>query len=1179
MTRPTPPRISGAGKGATWGRATTFLALLALTSATSIVAAPVVLRGARLGWVIERALPAMRGRIEVGGGRWTWSTIYALLRERPAPLVLENVRVTDPEGVVVLRVGRAQVRLELRRAPVRVVLHDLRVENADWRFAGMARERKIGFLAAFEVVGAPPPGDRHRPDADAASATPSWELSIPDARLEGLGVELDFADWGLVLRDVHASAGLAFSQGGGPGPSPSPAMIATSRSGSAGPRAARAARADSFSFDVAGADALGGGRLRILGGARPLVLPFARARLDRVGTDPAAPDSLALVASGIATGASRLGLTAAFTGIYGRSSASRHPGLFLDARIDDAADAVRAVSSGRGPALGPGARLTLHFAGPFTDLEVKATLESERLGHGAAGLKLDRRGLTGDATFTRFALASLLPRQLAPFLGGALDGELRGHAGFDGAVALELLDLTLTRPTSAGAPRVVRAHVAGRLPLAPAPTPPDRRADLTLDLSGLRYSAGRIHLPELVVPLLGGRARAHGSVAIRDPLNAAWLDHPELELELSGERLSIEPLLGVTFVKGALDVRARVSGPLDRLAIALTLPRGASLSVLDERFTLPDHLLLGLADGVLSFPDVRLGGPRGSTFDASGGVGLPGPLAIDVAVRDFPIARVPGLAQAVRSPLDGAISGRLRLSGPPEQPAISGTLTLDPLTFQGQSLGAGTIVVAPAPRGAIWVRGHLLAGITAEARLSPGRSGLSGDATVTLTHVRLDPFVPGVIDLLDGSGGLRATGIVSGQVVARVRPGQPASADARLSELTLTATPLGSPDRSSAAAAPRAPMELHSDGELKMHAETGAGPLTVGPVRLRGNVGDFVLWSEHRDELARATLRGRLDLGALAPLSARWLDHQVGTLDVDLTATARVDRTAPVIAFRAPSLTGDVTVDRALGFRWTAMAGLPVDVSVPTGGRLRLTGTAVETTALAVDLRAANVAGGALRRIEANARIDARIGVGGRVEQPARGRARVSLDQIVAEVPALGPSPVRSEHGRLDVESRGARIDVVAVDLPARGAVRGLDAPGVHVTGATYAVRLTGDPRRHMTLSGEAEIEGARVRADALSAPPRPGASTAGRAAGAAPATEDAASALAARPEVARSALDLRLRARGGAVVVEIPHLPDLRVNLDLRVGGTVAHPTITGAPRGANLYSALLLRLGQLFH
>jgi hypothetical protein len=1171
MTRPTPSRTSGAGAGATWGRrATRLLALLALAFATSMVAAPVALRGARLGWVIERALPAMRGRIEVGGGRWTWSTVYALLRGRPAPLVLENVRVTDPEGVVVLRVGRAQVRLELRRAPVRIVLHELRVENADWRFAGMARERRIGFLAAFEVVGATRPGDRHRPDADAASATPSWELSIPDARLDGVGVDLDFADWGLVLHDLHASAGLAFSQGGGP----APATIAAARGGSGG---LRAARADSFSFDVAGADALGGGRLRILGGARPLVLPFARARLDRVGTDAADPDSLTLVASGIATGASRLGLTAAFTGIYGRSSASRHPGLFLDARIDDAADAVRTVSSGRGPALGPGARLTLHFAGPFTDLEVKAALESERLGHGAAGLKLDRRGLTGDATFTRFALGSLLPRQLAPFLGGALDGELRGHAGFDGTVALELLDLTLTRPNSAGAPRVVRARVAGRLPLAPPP--PDRGADLTLDLSGLRYAAGRIHLPELVVPLLGGRARAHGSVAIRDPLNAAWLDRPELELELSGERLSIEPLLGVTFVKGALDVHARVSGPVDRLAIELTLPRGASLSVLDERFTLPDHLVLGLAEGVLSFPDVRLGGPRGSTFDASGGVGLPGPLAIDVAVHDFPIARVPGLAQAVRSPLDGGISGRLRLSGRPEQPAISGTLTLDPLTFQGQSLGAGTIVVAPAPRGAIWVRGHLLAGITADARLSPGRSGLSGEATVTLDHVRLDPFLPGVIDLLDGSGGLRATGIVSGRVVARVRPGQPASADARLSELRLTATPLLGPDPSSAAGAPRAPMELHSEGELPMHGETGAGPITVGPVQLRGNVGAFVLWSEHRDELARATLRGRLDLGALAPLSARWLDHQVGTLDVDLTATARVDRTAPAIAFRAPSLTGELTVERALGFRWTAMAGLPIDVSVPSGGRLRLTGTAVETTALAVELRAANVAGGALRRIEAHARIDAHIGVGGRAEQPARGRAHVSLDRIVAEVPALGPSPVRSEHGRLDVESRGARIDVVAVDLPGRGAVRGLDAPGVHVTGATYAVRLTGDPRRRMTLSGEAEIEGARVRAEALSAPPRPGAATAGRAAGAAPATEDAASALAARPEVARSALDLRLRARGGAVVVEIPHLPDLRVNLDLRVGGTVAHPTITGAPRGANLYSALLLTLGRLFH
>jgi len=48
--------------------------------------------------------------------------------------------------------------------------------------------------------------------------------------------------------------------------------------------------------------------------------------------------------------------------------------------------------------------------------------------------------------------------------------------------------------------------------------------------------------------------------------------------------------------------------------------------------------------------------------------------------------------------------------------------------------------------------------------------------------------------------------------------------------------------------------------------------------------------------------------------------------------------------------------------------------------------------------------------------------------------------------------------------------------------------------------------------------------------------------------------------------------------VVDVPKIPDLRVDLDMHVGGTVKQPAVTGEPKGANVYSSLALALARLF-
>jgi hypothetical protein len=60
--------------------------------------------------------------------------------------------------------------------------------------------------------------------------------------------------------------------------------------------------------------------------------------------------------------------------------------------------------------------------------------------------------------------------------------------------------------------------------------------------------------------------------------------------------------------------------------------------------------------------------------------------------------------------------------------------------------------------------------------------------------------------------------------------------------------------------------------------------------------------------------------------------------------------------------------------------------------------------------------------------------------------------------------------------------------------------------------------------------------------------------------------------------LDLRVHSSGGAIQVDVNNLPDLRVDVDMHVGGTVKKPAISGSPTGANVWSRFVLALVRLF-
>ena len=1226
-----------------WRRAMKRIAygvLLVLAILIALAApAPWVIRGARFGTVVGRMLPATRGSIAVGGGRWTWGAVWELLHGRPAPLALDGLRVLDPEGTEVLRAAHVTVAVEMGRAPSRLVLHDLRVSDGLWRFASMRRERGVGFTAALESP---------RPAAPRARAVARASLfEIRGAVLDGVDTTFDLPGWGLSVARVHAHGNLALA----------------STPGAGGPDAhGRPARSSvSFTFDVSDADLGGGGVLRILDGRARVELPFSAGRIERVATSAGAPDDLQLDADEVATGTSRLSVHGAFTSLYGVSMPRKAPGIDLRAHLSHAADGLRAILARHRPALPvtvgvPDADFELAFAGPFDRLRITAAARAFDIGWRALSFRgvgfdlsvepaaararvsalafaspeggrlrfdadLDHFLVHGALALDHFATAPYLPVFLRPLAAGVLDGRLRGAVDLIGrSGTLDELALTLARPSGTSGPRRLRLTSARGA---------STRGTETVRIAGARYAEGTLTLPELGGAFAGGDIRARARIKLTDA--AGHLTPPVLDVDARVRRLSVTELVGPSFASGTLSFRARARGTLDGLDLTIDVPADQTVRVFGELCHLPPSTVVHAGDEGIVVPDFRLRGIDGTEIGLAGTIGREGQLGLTLDVRAFPLGMLPAVAEAAL-PFSGQLSGQLRATGSVRAPELAGEMTIDRATFQGRSIGGGRLVVTPRPGGAIHGVGQVIEGVSVEGTLAPQESGPRGVATMQLRSLRLDPF----LSMLPG--GITLAGVVSGTFEARVAPGTPSTAEGRLTELGLTLTS-AVPGARRPGAPPRVhTIELHAISDVRMSARAG-GPIRVEPARFAGSAGSVELWGESDQGGAQAGVRGRLALGAVAPLVLPWLSHLSGDLDFDIAAKT----TSPAIAASnaVPVVTGTVRVGSPIAFR---AAGLPFDARVNSGeirlddngvarldlpvtlgtGVLRLAGTVTEPAFTGEERRIALALDGELDahllalaapRLIATARGTARLD--GRAEGTAARpaiRARLRPGHIVVTLRALPVVPISVSGGQIDVGDHaatvsglvvaagvGAHAGVVAggvaggvagveaiigapadgaaelsygslmdprparIVLPVRGRVTATPIPPVVIDDARFALRADGDLTRRTRVSGEIALEKAHVPR-ALS-----------KAAAGAPSPASS-SPTASRPELARVDLDLTARSRGGAVTVEIPHLPNAHVDVDYHITGTAAKPKVAGKFEGANIYSSFLLLLRRIF-
>ena len=359
------------------------LAGLVALLAVVVVAAILFLQGERMAKLVNGVLPPMRGRIHFDSIRWQPRLLWDLVADRPTPMVIGGLLITDPEGTTVLDVPNLEVKIRLQPliAGGGIILSDLHVgPKSMWLFGRMKKLKGIGFLASFDPKTPPPPAP---PKPPGAPKEKGFVFQIVNADLDGFRVTFDFpGTWGFDLRDVHA-----------------PAWLLVDGEGFVG-------------WEATNLEARAGGYLRVL----TEELPFDRVEVKQVATLREYSDDIFLDLTDGRTGRSTLRGKGYFRGIYGADSVSA---INMHAEFDRGADALNAVAKPHGiTGLGIGGddvKVVGDLNGPYVTLNIKAAIDGLDAGydsywakqlHLRAGLQFAEEAPTMTVNVDELAFAS-----------------------------------------------------------------------------------------------------------------------------------------------------------------------------------------------------------------------------------------------------------------------------------------------------------------------------------------------------------------------------------------------------------------------------------------------------------------------------------------------------------------------------------------------------------------------------------------------------------------------------------------------------------------------------------------------------------------------------------------------------------------------------------------------------
>ncbi|HEY5089396.1 MAG TPA: hypothetical protein VIK30_05470 [Polyangia bacterium] len=1142
----------GGGRQNRIGRIGRVLIALLVGALALSVTVPLVVRGPVARWALARATASRCGSFAIGGGQLGWAAIWELALGRPIAIALDDLRITGPDGQVVIAAAHLEATIEVHALPWRIVVADALVARGQWRLA-IGPPGTIGTADAFRTVpdaGRPacldPTAARVRRPAGAGGGS----VSVRGLELEDVDVELDFPTWGLSLQRANASGTLS---AGGAGPP----ILFDARDG------------------VATAGTLRIGRI---GAAWTTRVPFDAVAIERVAVAPNAPTDLQLLVAGARTGRARLSGHALFQNIFPTRIGvppTKPPGLDVAARWTGFGAVLPELEADWRPPAAWAAHLdgdlAIDVKGPFTELAVTFQADgggnhlSAHLTHGSADLTLALAGVD-----TRW----MLDPALAPLLGGYLHGHFNATARLAPTLAgmkaeIADADLRLDRRRAPAGPRRFELRIG--LP---------RRAPGTTDT--LYAAIGRVSLADAILKLedlrvdwTGLSARADALVAFPGT-SSTTVDRPRSRVDAHGTVAiaALEDWIPGGAATGPLRLSATVRGTLERVDLRLRFPPPSTVGLFGQRFVLPARLDAAMVSDVgWNVPRFRLRRVGGGEAEIGGRLGAGGRLAATLRVHDYPVADLPGLDRAgLPGALGGTLGADLSLSGALERPTVEGRIGVTSLAFDGRRLGnAEAKLRLGSDRG------------TADVTIDPGvvlhaairrRPTLAVEAKLSLTERALGPWLPapltgvpvaasgdakvsyaaGAALAADGSFRLTGPGLNRIELAARARG---ADAQAHLTgEIELGRWPLLW-SRYLKSATGTATVDFTVASDLTV-ASVPKRPRVSGKVRIAR---DFVLRTPRWPAPFTLPAGGELDFdgGALVTtglsIDTPGLHGKVAgraTLDPDdadkstvaLSLAAELDAARfPVRLPAGASATGRVVVDAkvtgTLGGSWGASASSGSASGPRIDGQARFEDLTIHPPAALPTVRARGI-------VEAHG--DTLRTLGLHVDIAGVGTVTVGRPASPGQAELLSLSPLR--FGRIDLPFFGENLAV-------GGPSSSLEIPDLDAD-----VRLTGDAQGELKLRGEVAVSGG-------SYDPKRGGSKG-------PKTRASGPWYHALPP--HLTLDLMLHGPRKAIQVAVPVLPDVTVDFQCHLVATNRRATLGGRLRGDGVYSRAAVAIYDWF-
>lgn len=483
-------------------------------------------------------------------------------------------------------------------------------------------------------------------------------------------------------------------------------------------------------FDMREVLAAKGGSMRIgPAGVTPEV-PFDRVSIPRVAATATAPQDVLLQVEAARTASAVLSGRATFTNAFAPGTRRAPAGMDLEARWTAVGQALARTPPPSWAELGQrlakvdaGLHASLH--GPFEALTGVATVVGRGI---SASARLLPRRYAFDLRFDAFDLTPLLPPGQRARLGGRLDGRLSasvrlGERPAETIASLDTVELGLARGRPWDTDGLPRRWVVSRTVRARGP-------------DELRVTLGRV--------------------------------------ALAAEVLRVDPIrLEAPGVSWAGSVRAEPARRSRAYLVRLRSRPGSRVTAWGETFMPPALLAARIDPGravrVAPF-SVRHDG--GGAIDAGGTILFSGALDLSLAIRAYPLARLPAVAglraPGQHAPVGDVLGGRLdadfHVGGNAHGPSLSGTLALSDVAWARRRLGGGRVAFEGIGDGTRFA-GRLLDGIDVRGTLRR-RARAEDLVAVTLRGLPLGPWLPRAVAALP----LRASGEITWRRAARASP-------------------------------------------------------------------------------------------------------------------------------------------------------------------------------------------------------------------------------------------------------------------------------------------------------------------------------------------------------------------------------------------------------------------------